>query len=240
MKRRSPSKQGWVVTTAEVNERFRIDYRESRVKPWPAIAIVDGSTEETLCNIRRARDFYGDRPVWKYLGETPDDQNLFESANNPFWAYKKGPLVMSVNQTDGSTMQVHAESRYTYRVKPRLTVNDARIAFVKKQPWTARREYHVHMSPGVDPLLVISMAVIMDHQCSIANLFLSAAVGGGVGVVTGVVVGPFGLLPGLLSLVMNAGALKTAGLPDGRRRRASQIPQELNKAKLVYKGRRYV
>ena len=147
---------------------------------------------------------------------------------------------MSVDQAEGATIHIEAESRYVYRVEARMTVDNDRIAFVKKQPWTAKREYHVHMSQGIDPLLVVSIIVIMDHQCSVANSFWSVAVGAGVGIGTGIFTGPLGLVPGLLFLGISAGALKTAGLPGGRRRHGAQISEELNKAQWFYKDRQYV
>ena len=89
----------------------------------------------------------------------------------------------------------------------------------------------MHISPTVNPLLVISMAIVMDHQCVVTNLVCSAAVGGGTGVGSGLLLGPFGLLPALLGLGLSTGTFKTAGLTSGRKRLGSQIPEELNKSR---------
>lgn len=100
---------------------------------------------------------------------------------------------------DEEQSQIEAHIRPTLNVEKIQIVHAGKfLAVVNRRPLRAHREYHLHIAAGSDPVLVLAMTTIIDHECVSYNRFVSSlgppmasgwAITSLVSIVTGAIIG---------------------------------------------------
>lgn len=145
------------------------------------MTVVDPTQGQKLAVIRKDTSLNMHR---RYYAETPDgSQRIFETEVETSWSLKGGVMTLSCANVaaGGQPAQIQYKNETGFGVRGPITWGGMPVARIERKKWTMSAQYELQIAPGMDPFLVLAMAVIIEDIRRQKSSATAPAAGGGGG-----------------------------------------------------------
>jgi uncharacterized protein YxjI len=126
------------------------------------MTVIDAVQGQELAIIRKDTSLNMRR---RYYAETPDgSRRIFDTEVETSWSLKGGIMTLSCANVaaGGRPVQIQYKNETRFGVRGQVTWQEMPVAKIEKNSWKMSAQYQVQIAPGMDPFLVLAMAVIIE------------------------------------------------------------------------------